>query len=246
MRSHWLEQQLADVPEHDDWLGSREHALLKKLRFAKRRADWRLGRWTAKSALAAYCEIPHRLFSELEIIPERSGAPAVLFREQPFPISISLSHRNGVGTCIVSEHTTEIGCDLEAVEPRTDTFIYDYLAQPEQDLMEEVPEFLRTLVVTILWSGKESVLKAIRQGLRASTMSVVVQLTDPLEEFPGTSTTHASTPKWRRFSAIYDRSTRFQGGWFENNNLIRTFVGPECLSFPPVQISGGSRVHACD
>jgi 4'-phosphopantetheinyl transferase len=54
MDVYWLDQTQADVPAGDEWLCAREAACLARLRFAKRRADWRLGRWTAKRALAAY------------------------------------------------------------------------------------------------------------------------------------------------------------------------------------------------
>jgi hypothetical protein len=49
---YWLEQSEADVPAHNDWLSVRERAFLDTIRFAKRRGDWRLGRWAAKRALA--------------------------------------------------------------------------------------------------------------------------------------------------------------------------------------------------
>jgi hypothetical protein len=40
---YWLTQTLADVPRQDDWLTPAERACLAKLRFPKRRAEWRLG-----------------------------------------------------------------------------------------------------------------------------------------------------------------------------------------------------------
>jgi hypothetical protein len=49
----WLEQTQADVPGADDWLSASEAILLNDRRIAKCRADWRLGRWTAKRALVA-------------------------------------------------------------------------------------------------------------------------------------------------------------------------------------------------
>jgi hypothetical protein len=58
---HWLEQTKADVPPQNDWLSPAETALLNAMRFAKRRTDWRLGRWTAKNAVAVYLNTP-RLF----------------------------------------------------------------------------------------------------------------------------------------------------------------------------------------
>ena len=47
----WLAVRAAAVPEGDAWLGEAERAVQSKLRFAPRRASWRLGRWAAKRAL---------------------------------------------------------------------------------------------------------------------------------------------------------------------------------------------------
>ena len=55
---HWLEQTEADLPAANDWLSAGERLRLDGMRFAKRHADWRLGRWTAKRALAAYLNLP--------------------------------------------------------------------------------------------------------------------------------------------------------------------------------------------
>ena len=77
MEVYWWEQAEADLPAHDDWLSAGEAATLAGMHFAKRRADWRLGRWTAKQALAAYLHLPddpHAL-AGIEIRPAPSGAP---------------------------------------------------------------------------------------------------------------------------------------------------------------------------
>ena len=50
----WLTRSLADVPADDGWLGPGEIEVLAGLGFEKRRADWRLGRFAAKTALAVW------------------------------------------------------------------------------------------------------------------------------------------------------------------------------------------------
>ena len=57
MEVYWLEQSAADVPAEDEWLSESERTVLAGLRFPKRRADWRLGRWTAKCAAAGYLNL---------------------------------------------------------------------------------------------------------------------------------------------------------------------------------------------
>src|SRR5947209_20379442 len=97
----WQEQCETDVPPGDDWLRPWEFERMCGLRFAKRRGDWRLGRWTAKCAIAAYLGLPLnpetlRLF---EIRPAPSGAPEVFRASRRVEIAISLSHRTGMAIC---------------------------------------------------------------------------------------------------------------------------------------------------
>jgi hypothetical protein len=40
----WMNQTEADAPAENDWLSASEAVLLNGMRFARRRADWRLGR----------------------------------------------------------------------------------------------------------------------------------------------------------------------------------------------------------
>ena len=49
----WLTRELAEVPPGEDWLSARERRALSRLSVPKRRAEWRLGRWAAKAAVAA-------------------------------------------------------------------------------------------------------------------------------------------------------------------------------------------------
>src|SRR3954470_9820231 len=72
MTSGWLTLSRADVPPGDAWLGERERATLAALRVPKRRADWRLGRWTAKAALAAWLG---RDGVEIAVLAAAGGAP---------------------------------------------------------------------------------------------------------------------------------------------------------------------------
>ena len=58
MNVYWLEQTDADVPAENQWLSAGEIFFLGRLRFARRLNDWRLGRWTAKRALAACLNMP--------------------------------------------------------------------------------------------------------------------------------------------------------------------------------------------
>ncbi len=139
MDVYWLERSAADLPAHNDWLSASDRTRLEGMRFAKRRDDWRLGRWTAKLAVAAYLDLPTdlRALAEIEVLPAPSGAPEVFLANQPAEVTISLSHRDGVAICAVADSGVDLGCDLEIVEPRSDAFVNDYFTPEEQALVAQ-------------------------------------------------------------------------------------------------------------
>jgi len=177
MNVYWLEQTEADVPQDHDWLSANEAARLNGMRFAKRRADWRLGRWTAKRALAAYLNLPShpQALTDIELRPASSGAPEVFFANKPAAVAVSLSHRAGSALCAVAPSGAALGCDLEIIEPRSDGFVADYFTPEEQALVAEAPAPDRPRLSALLWSAKESALKALRAGLRLDTRCVTVE-----------------------------------------------------------------------
>ncbi|HEX9112668.1 MAG TPA: hypothetical protein VF845_14405, partial [Terriglobales bacterium] len=97
MNIHWLEQTEADIPAENQWLNANEILRLNAMRIPKRRADWRLGRWTAKHAVAACLNLPTEpsTLADIEIRAASSGAPDVFVGAEPAGIAISLSHSSG-------------------------------------------------------------------------------------------------------------------------------------------------------
>jgi 4'-phosphopantetheinyl transferase len=238
---YWLEQRNSDVPADDDWLGPGEISRLSQLRFEKRRRDWRLGRWTAKRAVATYLNLSAsaHAFARIEIHPEPSGAPQVFLDNVRTWLSISISHSSGVAVCGLAPTREEIGCDLEVVEPRTDAFVTDFFAAPEYDLLQSVPCNQRSLVVALLWSAKESALKTLRCGLRLDTRRVIVrsigfpvdESRSPVYSNPDSFYSYEGY-RWYPLRVHYDCTQVFQGWWAHKENLIRTLI-TAALCNPP-------------
>ncbi len=181
MDVYWLEQTQEDLPAEDFWLSAAEIARMNSMRFPKRRADWRLGRWTAKRAFAAYLDIPAhtRLLLDTEIRPNASGAPELFFANELAEVSISITHCGGRAACAIAGSDVVLGCDMETIEPRSDRFIADYFTREERAFIAQTPAADGPRVVALLWSAKESALKALQEGLRLDTRSVAVTLVDP-------------------------------------------------------------------
>ena len=173
--SWWLDRWLADVPPGDDWLSPRERDVLVGLRIAKRRADWRLGRWTAKAAVAARLDVA---VARVEVLAAPDGAPEALLDGAPAPLSRSISHRAGRALAVVANAGIAVGCDLEVVEPRSAAFIADWLGTAEQELLAAAAGGERDRLANLVWTAKEAAAKARREGLRLDVRQAVADLGD--------------------------------------------------------------------
>jgi 4'-phosphopantetheinyl transferase len=180
---HWLMQSAAEVPADDAWLAPIERVRLAQLRVAKRRADWRLGRWTAKRAVAAALEVAAQ---RVAVIASAGGAPLALLDGVPARLAMSLSHAGGLGLCAVAPAGAAVGCDLEVVAPRSPAFAGDYFTAAEQALAGADARLL-----TLVWCAKEAALKAIGEGLREDPRAVEVAIDErSLGDWTGLTVVH--------------------------------------------------------
>jgi 4'-phosphopantetheinyl transferase len=173
----WLSQGMADVPADDAWLSPREAAWIARMRFPKRRSEFRLGRWTAKKALALCLgrDASAGALSSIEIGRAPDGAPAPLVDGLPADAYVTMTDRADQAVCLVGPPGTALGCDLELVEPRSAAFVADFLTAAEQALVAGAGSGdARDLLANLVWCGKESALKVLRTGLRRDTRSVEV------------------------------------------------------------------------
>jgi 4'-phosphopantetheinyl transferase len=169
--ARWARATATDVPQDDDWLTDHERAVLSGLAIAKRRADWRLGRWTAKALLSAELGAP---VDALEIRAAGDGAPEALCDDSPTGLSLSLSHRSGMAVAAIATGPTRVGIDLELIEARSDAFVREWLADEERDALPRDRGRTRDVRVLCSWVGKEASAKARREGLRLDVRRAVV------------------------------------------------------------------------
>ena len=222
MHTYLLEQREQDVPESNEWLGARERDHVRNLNFLKRRADWRLGRWAAKCAIASLQDIPLHadLLATIQICPAASGQPEVFLHGDPADVTISISHRSGLAICALAANPVRLGCDLEIVEPHSAAFVADYFTPEEQELIERAATNDRWRLVAMLWSAKESALKASHEGLRRDTRSVVVK-----------PATLSCREEWSSIVVHSIEGECFHGWWRERGGEVQTVVADD--SFPP-------------
>lgn len=221
-RLYWLTQTLADVPENDGWLSVGEKARLERLRFPKRRNEWRLGRWTAKRTVRACCLEDAPAWASLEIRSAEDGAPEVFWDGGLLDVSISISHRGDKGFCVVSPGRPALGCDLEQIEAREEGFAEDYFTPDERDFLKRVPDPERFLAVNLLWSAKETMLKALREGLRRDTRSVAARVDGGLRG--------RGWGRWTGHCLVSGRT--FHGWWRSEGGCVYTIAADRPASVP--------------
>ena len=156
------------------FLSAPERVLFDRLRTPRRQKEWLLGRWAAKGLVRAWLRSVGRAVGPeaLTVAPDVDGAPFVLLMgEGRLPITISISHREGLALCALTlEPDAPLGADLELCETRSPAFVEDFFTLREAAAIARAPDPARA--ATELWSLKEAALKAVRLGLRADTRRV--------------------------------------------------------------------------
>ena len=210
----FLLRRLSQVPVDDDWLTAAERRWLDDRRSAKRIADWRLGRWTARQAIIALLDERRQPEPEgLEIRADDDGAPEAFAGGLPLPLALSISHSHGRALAAVADAGIELGCDLERVEPRSPAFLDSYFTDAERAALAAASGADRDLLANLLWTGKESALKALRRGLRADTRSVEVSV----EGRPD--------PVWGRLEVVTEPAGPILSGrWRRIDDFVVTIV----------------------
>jgi 4'-phosphopantetheinyl transferase len=216
----------AEVPDGDDWLTPPEAERLNAMRYTKRRDEARLGRWTAKHAVARALDrsLAHTALRDVVIRNASDGAPEAFVGDEPAGVAISMTDRAGWGVCTVAGGGAALGCDLELVEPRSDLFVADYFTAAERATVAASPEE-HDLLANLIWSAKESALKVLREGLRLDTRSVEVTLLD------------GADAAWRAMTVATDAGEQFRGWWRRFGDFVMTACATTATAAPIALVS---------
>ena len=159
----------------------------------RRRADWLIGRLTAKTVVAralddvfpgpwhpGALEIPSDAsgMPYARIAPEAGGMAGFAPGER-LPISVSISHTEGYALCAAtcSASATDgarraLGVDLGRSEPRSHGFVGTFFTPDEQGFLRDAPPRDRARRANLIWCAKEAVLKALGLGLTVDTIEL--------------------------------------------------------------------------
>lgn len=189
------------TPSGIEHLTESERVRFDEFRFEKRRHEWLLGRLAAK---ALVCRLLRQRFGislplgAVEIGSRPDGAPvalnAALTGALPFPqaarlpLELSISHSRGAALCAAFWRSGDptapraIGVDLETIERRDAGLFDDYFTPAERRFCENGPASTRDDRSTLVWAGKEALLKATGIGLRIDTRAATCLPSD--DDFP--------------------------------------------------------------
>jgi 4'-phosphopantetheinyl transferase len=213
----WLARGEDQLPPVGEWLTPAEHRRAAGLRYTKRRNDFLLGRWTVKLAVTrafGWPDDPAGL-ARVEARPAPTGAPRLYVDGLPAARGLSLTDRAGCAVCLVAAGTGKVGCDVEIVEPRSDSFVRDYLTEAERRVVATAGP-ARDKAANLIWSAKESALKVLETGLRRDTRSVEVTVAE-------------LDPPKRTWSPLEVRTTEgavFPGWWRQSGVFLVTACSP--------------------
>jgi len=222
----WLTASAADVPPDDDWLGPAEREVLSGLHVEKRRADWRLGRWVAKRAVAAVQRIPAE---RVEILAAADGAPEAWLGGARLNVSVSLSHRSGRAMAAVAAEPAVVGCDLELVEPRSAAFVREWLPEREQALLAPLDGSEHARVANLLWCAREAAAKVRREGLRLDVRRAGVVLDGVAAARSGGA---GRSGGWRPLQVVWPDAEPTSGWWRADPGWVMVVAGAPAFRAP--------------
>ena len=212
------------VSADEGWLSPGEAEVQARLRVSKRAADWRLGRWVAKEAvLGALGKAgqeggsPALARAAVEVLAGPGGCPRVRILSPGTwpPVSASISHAADTGFAAAAAEAVRLGCDVEEIALRSEEFVSDYFTAEEAAWIR-VGGKERHVRANLVWSAKESALKALGEGLRKDTRSVAVEVGE-IERPAGDA--------WRPLKIASVGGDTFAGRWRVADGFVWTVVG---------------------
>jgi len=230
----WRLQHEADLDlTASDYLSRAELQQLDRFAVERRRRDWLLGRFTAKSLVRDHLRAAHGQVVPLFEVSIMGGADGAPWARVEGPgsrrrLSLSISHRAGWSLCAICPRpAVPLGADVEQVEPRSPRFVRDYFTEHEHRQVR-ASGAARDETVTTLWSAKEACLKALHLGLTVDTRRVECDLR------------RAPASSWNLFLARYTaegtegRAPALLRGWWRRQGPLVLTVAVTCTTPDPL------------
>jgi 4'-phosphopantetheinyl transferase len=211
-----------------------ERPALAKMRAPKRQAEWLHGRFAAKTLLlACHPDCQDRSLVEILIAHSAGGAPYAVLVDDPngsgprLAGCLSISHSGLLAAAALALETgLQVGIDIEKVEPRPLGFFESYFTSAEADAIRGCAPALQAGAITLVWSAKESALKALGKGLSLDTRRIEIRPDGFSETEAAGATRDPSAQAWRRFEVGGGAAAglNWQGWWQPYRDYLLTLA----------------------
>jgi 4'-phosphopantetheinyl transferase len=163
---------LENIADTDKFLTDREILQYRSFKFEKRRLDWLGGRFCAKKAIAKSFEVDN--YKDIEVANDRDRKPYFKIKGVIQDNALSISHCPGYAvSAVATGKNTLLGIDMEIVEKRSGSWVKEFFSPTE--MIDTSP-----LALTVLWTQKEAVLKALGLGLSANLHQLMISGNKPV------------------------------------------------------------------
>jgi phosphopantetheinyl transferase len=172
-------QEYFENPER--YFGSGELNEYRRFVVPKRKMEWLASRILIKRLVINSVESTLNLSPRSIVIRKKpSGVPFVEFAGIGKVGWLSMSHSNdGVFTAFSINGLHHFGVDLEFIEERSPQLIADYFTESEARWVNASKGEEKKFLVNLIWSAKETYLKAIGKGLQLDTRRVEIKGINP-------------------------------------------------------------------
>ena len=179
--SRYCVAQLQEYTENPGrYLSAEELNEYRRFVIPKRKMEWLASRILIKRLVIDSVK-PTLYLSprSINIRKRSSGVPYVELARIGKIGWLSMSHsHNGVLIAFSSNERNPFGVDLEYVEERLPQFIADFFTESESRWVNTSQEEEKKYLVNLIWSAKETYLKAIGKGLQLDTRRVEIKGVD--------------------------------------------------------------------
>ena len=161
------------------------------------------------------------------IAAAEDGAPEALIEIRRRHLALSLSHRARAGAGDRGGRDHGLGCDLEAIEPRSDAFLREWLRPAERELVSAQNGEARDLAANLIWTAKEAASKARREGLRLNLRRATVEAEGLAQ--PARS--------WARLEISWEGGPIELGWWRQDAGWVMTVTSDPASEAAPNELS---------
>lgn len=144
------------------------------LKYERRMRSFLSGRYAAKTAIAGWGgEAQLREMHEMRIDQGIFQQPVALVQGAS-ALEVSITHGDGAAAAIAFDRHVPSGIDLERVDPGKRAILAAQLTEREQAIVETLPG-PELEALTVFWTAKEALSKALKTGLTVSMQLFEIQ-----------------------------------------------------------------------